>query len=118
MNLREISSDVALSSIILANRDDHGTNDAKIQTEYFYAEIPSAGGKSIHRFLYVPQTTNSNPTRVIPPVQLGRQVLAAVLKQPDLAHWKACVVDQDKETEMSVAFRESFANYDALFRTT
>lgn len=45
------------------------------------------------------------------PLQFGREVLAQVLEKPDLAHWKACVQETDKETELTAAFRESIAPY-------
>jgi hypothetical protein len=41
------------------------------------------------------------------PLQFGREVLAAVLGKPELAHWKSCVVDKEQEAEVAGAFRKS-----------
>ena len=97
--LREMNSDLALSSVLKNNDgDEEGDMDG-----YFYAEIPTTG-KEYKRFLY----TSKQSSRVMVPLQFGREVLAAVLGKPELAHWKSCVVDQDQEAEIAAAFRESF----------
>jgi hypothetical protein len=123
MNLRELSSDVQLATILSSaassNGDDDG-EDGNDELGYFYAEVPSVGN-TIHRFLYTAKARavendrqrggSSSSRSVIPSVQFGREALAAVLNQPDLAHWKACVVDQEKETELATTFRQSFAQF-------
>ena len=43
-----------------------------------------------------------------PPVQLGRELAAFALDLPQKAHWKACVVSEQVETEMTMKFRDSF----------
>jgi diadenosine tetraphosphate (Ap4A) HIT family hydrolase len=98
-DLREISSDIPMHTIV-------GGEDG-----YFFAEIMTA--KTSERYLYsaaaATATTTAGPPRV--PLQFGREVLAAVLEQPDLAHWKSCVLDEDKEAEAAAEFRKSFAKY-------
>ena len=92
--LRQIQSDLSIGSMLSA--DD----------SYFYAEIVT--GTTRHRFLYKQPEDNDNSLTV--PLQFAREVLAAVLKDPKLAHWKACVVDKDEETKMASDFRKSFAS--------
>lgn len=114
MNLREISSDIPLATILSSSgssKDDEG------ETGYFYAEVPTTA-INVNRLLYTAKTKPSDSDRhgsssksIIPPVQFGREALAAVLNQPDLAHWKACLVDQEKETELATSFRQSFAKF-------
>lgn len=91
IELRETSSDVPMHSIV----GDNG---------YFFAEILSQ--RPAERYLY----SASAGTRV--PLQFGREVLAAVLEKPGLAHWKSCVLDEEKEASVAAAFRESFAKYE------
>ena len=65
---------------------------------YFYAEV---GGK---RLLYKIRQGDHSNAKV--PVQFGREVLASVVGNADLAHWKACEVDKEKEEELATKFRE------------
>jgi hypothetical protein len=54
MNLRELSSDVQLATILSAASSSHGDDDDEDGTDelgYFYAEVPTVGN-AIHRFLY------------------------------------------------------------------
>jgi len=96
--LKELNSDLALSAM--------ASDDEKEDGGYFYAEVPITS-KECKRFLYKAQP---NVGAVIP-LQFGREVLASVLEKPDLAHWKACVLDEEKETELTAAFRDSFAPF-------
>lgn len=96
MDLREVNSDVALSAILSDSDDDDG---------YFYAEIP-VSGMDFKRFLY---RSRSGGGGVRVPLQFGREILAAVYENPDLAHWKSCVVDAKQEAEIAKQFRDSFA---------
>jgi diadenosine tetraphosphate (Ap4A) HIT family hydrolase len=93
MDLREINSDLGLSALL--NSDDE--NDGG----YFYAEIPVTGTE-FKRYLYKVHPGSRNV-----PLQLGREVVAAVLKKPELAHWKSCVLDKEQETEIAAALRKS-----------
>lgn len=93
-DLRSIQSDLGISSVIKS----HSGDDA----QYFFAEIRTRS--QAHRFLY--QHTPGGPTGV--PLQFAREVLAAVLHNPKLAHWKSCVVDKDQEAQLARAFRDSF----------
>jgi diadenosine tetraphosphate (Ap4A) HIT family hydrolase len=93
MQLRELNSDLGLASVL--NSDDE--NDGG----YFYAEIPG-GGNEFKRYLHKANTES----RTVP-LQFGREVLAAVLGKPELAHWKSCVVDKDQEAEIAAAFRKA-----------
>jgi len=99
MDLREINSDVGLRAILSSSDDDDDAGG------YFYAEVP-VGGSECKRFLY--KATATSTTSSVP-LQFGREVLAAVLGKPELAHWKSCVVDQDQEASIATDFRESFA---------
>lgn len=99
-DLRELNSDLALAAMT-SDEDDGG---------YFYAEVPISR-KENKRFLYRAKAEEGQRGTVVP-LQFGREVLASVLDEPNLAHWKACVLDQEKETELANAFRESFAKSD------
>jgi diadenosine tetraphosphate (Ap4A) HIT family hydrolase len=87
--LREINSDLGLQALT--------------QEGYFYAEIISTHTK---RFLHPAEESS----RV--PLQFGREVLAVVMDRPELAHWKACVLDKEKEQELALEFRKSFETYE------
>lgn len=100
-DLKELNSDLALSAFV--------SNDDEDDEGYFYAEVP-VSAKECKRFLYKAKTMEGQ-RRTVPSVQFGREVLATVLEKPDFAHWKACVVDEEKETEIADAFRESSAKY-------
>lgn len=93
MQLRELNSDLGLKSVL--NSDDE--NDGG----YFYAEIPT-GGTEYKRYVH-----KAHADSKAVPLQFGREVLAAVLGKPELAHWKSCVVDKDQEAEIAAAFRKS-----------
>jgi hypothetical protein len=43
------------------------------------------------------------------PLQFGREVLAAVAGNA-VGRWKACVVSQEKEEELALAFRKSLGS--------
>jgi diadenosine tetraphosphate (Ap4A) HIT family hydrolase len=96
-DLRELNSDLALGA--MTNDEDDGG--------YFYAEVPISR-KENKRFLHKAKVEEGQRGAVVP-LQFGREVLASVLDEPNLAHWKACVLDQEKETELANAFRETFA---------
>ena len=98
-DLRELNSDLALRAMT-SDEGDGG---------YFYAEIPISS-KENKRFLYTAKGEEDRGGAVVP-LQFGREVLASVLEEPNLAHWKACVLDQEKETNLANAFRESFAKW-------
>lgn len=91
-NLKELNSDVGL-----AGMSERG---------YFYAEIPFSKSEP-KRFLYRAVDGASVP------LQFGREVLASVLDNPDLAHWKACVLNEQEEISLAAKFRESFSKYEA-----
>ncbi|KAL7472403.1 hypothetical protein ACHAXS_012810 [Conticribra weissflogii] len=106
--LKEITSDLGLNAL-----EDDWSNG------YFYAEIPlPGGGNEFRRFIYRAGEgggANGNGGgsggggggRGHVPLQFGREVLAEVMGKPDVAQWKACVVNQEKEEEMTVEFRKS-----------
>ncbi|KAG7365860.1 CwfJ domain containing protein [Nitzschia inconspicua] len=91
-DLRVIQSDLGVKTML--SKDD----------SYFYAEIRTRSQN--YRFFYRHDAGDQHATSV--PLQFAREVLAAVLKNPKLAHWKACVVDKEQETELAANFRESF----------
>lgn len=90
-DLRNIQSDLTMASMI-------STEDS-----YFYAEIRTPS--QTHRFLH----KQDQEEKSLVPLQFAREVLASVLQNPKLAHWKSCVVDKDEETKMAASFRDSFA---------
>ena len=103
-DLREINSDIGLAAMVSDDSEDDGG--------YFYAEVPFSRNE-FKRFLYKAQPTGEEDRRgQTVPLQFGREVLASVMDKPELAHWKACVLDEEKETELANAFRDSFAKYD------
>mmetsp|Transcript_30100 Transcript_30100/g.62929 ORF Transcript_30100/g.62929 Transcript_30100/m.62929 type:complete len:106 (-) Transcript_30100:491-808(-) len=89
IDIREITSDLAMTALV--------GNDG-----YFYAEIMS--GRNKKRFLH-----KTSGGKAVVPLQFGREILAAVLGKPELAHWKSCVASQEEETKVAAEFRESFA---------
>eukprot|EP00970_Alexandrium_tamarense_P009561 scaffold1917_cov196-Alexandrium_tamarense.AAC.22 len=100
--LKEITSDLGLNAL----EDDWSGG-------YFYAEIPlPGGGNEFRRFIYRAGdagdgNNNCGGRKGTVPLQFGREVLAEVMGNPDIAQWKACVVSQQKEEEMTIAFRNS-----------
>eukprot|EP00980_Cylindrotheca_fusiformis_P027221 scaffold19424_cov142-Cylindrotheca_fusiformis.AAC.5 len=90
--LRSIESDLGITAMI-SSKDS-----------YFYAEIVTQSHR--HRFLYKHDPDAS--TSVVP-LQFAREVLASVLKNPKLAHWKSCVLEKEKESELASDLRSSFA---------
>ncbi|KAL3943881.1 MAG: hypothetical protein SGBAC_002039 [Bacillariaceae sp.] len=90
--LRPIESDLGIDTMVSA--DD----------SYFYAEIVTQSHS--HRFLY--KHNDDSPKSVVP-LQFAREVLASVLKDPKLAHWKSCVLEKEKESEMASELRSSFS---------
>ncbi|EEC44471.1 predicted protein [Phaeodactylum tricornutum CCAP 1055/1] len=95
MQLRELTSDLALAAMFTDEDNEGG---------YFYAEIPLAG-TDFKRFLYKADGQGQTP------LQFGREVIAAVLGKPSLAHWKSCLLDREEETAMASLFRESFEKF-------
>lgn len=91
-DLRVIQSDLGVKAIL--EKDD----------SYFYSEIRTAS--HVYRFLYRRAAAEKKSSSV--PLQFAREVLASVLNNPKLAHWKACVVDKDQETKLAADFRTSF----------
>ena len=93
-DLRDMQSDLTIASMITK------------KDSYFYAELHTK--TQSHRFLYKQQEDSGNSSSVVP-LQFAREVLASVLQNPKLAHWKACVVDKEQESKLATDFRESFA---------
>lgn len=82
ITFQELNTDLPIQSVL---------DDADC---YFYAHLP-------HTRLLAKQSNV--------PLQFGREVLAAVRGQPELAHWKSCLLDAEQEAELATKFRESFA---------
>ena len=95
IDMRELSADLPLSTVL--SRDDAGYG-------YFYAELPSADG-GMRRYMYM------SDGRTAVPLQFGREVVAAALGKPELAHWKSSVVSREKEAELASSLRESLSKY-------
>jgi diadenosine tetraphosphate (Ap4A) HIT family hydrolase len=91
-DLRTIESDLGITAMISS------------EDSYFYAEIVTQSHR--HRFLY--KHDDDASTSVVP-LQFAREVLASVLKNPKLAHWRSCVVEKEKESELASDLRSSFA---------
>jgi diadenosine tetraphosphate (Ap4A) HIT family hydrolase len=107
IEIREINTDVGLHALLNGNDEDDGQSDGG----YFYAEIPMLG-RQFKRFLYRAKArapTVSGRDRSGIPLQLGREVVALVLEDPKLAHWRTCILEEEAETAMAISFRESFA---------
>ena len=98
IDLREVNSDLGLKALL---SDEEGES-----TGYFYAETPIEGSQ-YKRFLYKRSGTSGRGTV---PLQFGREILAAVLGKPELAHWKSCVLDKQEEKATATAFRNSFSS--------
>jgi hypothetical protein len=107
LDIREINTDLGLDVLLNANDNDvDGTSDGG----YFYAEI-SILGRDSKRFIHRVKT--STPTlhgrdRSGVNMQFGREVLALVLEDPKIAHWRSCEVTPEEEATMAAKFRESF----------
>ena len=97
--LKEITSDLDLTA--LGGDWSHG---------YFYAEIPLAGSNDFRRFINRASGEGKEMSNVHVPLQFGREVLAAVAGNADMGWWKACVVSQEKEEELALAFRKSLGS--------
>ena len=103
--LKEITSDLGLNAL----EDDWSDG-------YFYAEIPlPGGGNEFRRFIYragdgKSDNNGGGGSRGHVPLQFGREVLAEVMGNSDIAQWKACVVSQEKEEELTGEFRKSLGN--------
>jgi hypothetical protein len=97
--LREIQNPEMSVNTILKNDDE--------LDGYFYAEIPF-GPNDVKRYLYKYNAKNTGTKFV--PLQFGREVLASVAKNPNLATWKNCVLTKEQEEEYATDFRKSFAN--------
>jgi hypothetical protein len=91
VNLKELLSDLQMSVVA--------------EDEYFFAEILSENVSK--RFLH---NIRDGPSV---PLQFGREVLAAVLDLPKLAHWKSSVLSTEEEIECALKFRASFSPYES-----
>jgi diadenosine tetraphosphate (Ap4A) HIT family hydrolase len=105
--LRPIQSDLGIEALMKMNGDNNNEEDS----QYFYAEIRTR--RQSYRFLYQhnddkDHVDDGSRRRSVVPLQFAREVLAAVLKNPKLAHWKSCVVDKEQEAQLATDFRESF----------
>jgi hypothetical protein len=102
--LRELQNpDISVTNI-LKNADEDGL------VGYFYAEVPFGENGDIKRFLYS-ALDQGNGSKKIVPLQFGREVLATVLEDDNLAHWKGCVKSTEVEEEYTQAFRKAFEKY-------
>jgi diadenosine tetraphosphate (Ap4A) HIT family hydrolase len=106
IDIREINTDVGLHALFNENDDERQSDGG-----YFYAEIPMLG-RQVKRFLYRAKArspTASGRDRSGVSMQLGREIVALVLEDPKLAHWRSCLLEEEAETAMAASFRESFA---------
>ena len=92
--LKEITGELSLHAL----EDDWSEG-------YFYAEVPlPGGGDEFRRFIY-----RAGDESGTVPLEFGRMVLAEVMGNPQIRQWKACVVSQEKETELAAEFRMSLS---------
>mmetsp|Transcript_907 Transcript_907/g.1403 ORF Transcript_907/g.1403 Transcript_907/m.1403 type:complete len:766 (-) Transcript_907:89-2386(-) len=98
--LREIQNPDINTTTILRNDDD--------LDGYFYAEIFE--GNDTKRFLYK-LNAEDKLTKMVP-VEFGRTVLASVMKAPNLASWKGCVLSKETEEEYTAKYRQSYEDFD------
>ena len=113
--LKEVNTELSVKALL----DDEENGDVG----YFYAEVPFAGGTGYRRLICTTSASsapepdeNSGKTgrrnmRSVVPLQFGREVVAQVLGKPELAEWKACVVNEDEETELACKIRDSLSKY-------
>ena len=97
--LKEITGEIPLSSL-----DDDWSEG------YFYAEVPLPGGGDDYRRYLYRVADGGNGSKSFVPIQFGREVLAEVMNNPDVAQWKACVVSKEREEEWTNQFRESLSD--------
>lgn len=93
--------------------------------EYFYCELPIAtddngstgvsGGPAVsslmvkyRRFVFVREEVS----HVRFPMQLGVELAAAILGQPERGHWKHCLLEEDEEVKLTDTFRDLFSPFD------
>ena len=96
-------------------KDQEDDEESSSLLGYFYAQIVTYSSSSSsdrttrtvtnRRFLYKHVSTNNDDNTIIVPVQFGREVVATVLDQPNLANWKNCTVSQQEE-ENTIQFRK------------
>ena len=99
--MKEIqNSDISLGTILKNSVDD----DSEV-CGYVFMEV---GEK---RFLYKFKSEN-HQKRIQIPIEFGREVLASVLEDPNLAQWKGCVLPRKEEEETCAEFRKLFEKYE------
>ncbi|CAM9534173.1 unnamed protein product [Chrysoparadoxa australica] len=93
---------------------DDGADLAVLLSEgqYFYAEMPGVDPGSTCRMLYkIPEGARGRDSRALP-LQFGRDVAASLLGMPERAHWKACAISKEQETDAAETFKEAFKGLD------
>ncbi len=97
--VREIQNpDISITALLKNDDDLDG---------YFYIEIPFDGREQIKRFLYKYKSEDKDTK--LPNVQFGREILASVLENPEIASWKNCVLPKEQEEEQANEFNKSIA---------
>ena len=103
---RELQNpDISVTSI-LKNSDEDELGG------YFYAEVPFGENGDFKRFIYTSVEKEGGARRRSVPLQFGREVLAAVMGNENLAHWKGCVLSTETEEKYTQSFREKFGKYE------
>lgn len=104
--LRELQNpDISITTILKNTDEDELVG-------YFYAEVPFGDNGDIKRFLYTALEQEGRVDRKQIPLQFGREILASVLGDENLSHWKGCVLSNEVEAEYTDSFRKSFAKYE------
>ena len=81
--------------------------------EYFYAELPGETQYSVTRLVcFVKREGEAEGVAAKSvPLQFGRDVAARLLMMPGRAHWKACLLNKDSETDARDDLAAAFAEY-------
>lgn len=104
--LRELQNPDFSVTNILKNADEENL------LGYFYAEVSLTEG-NLKRYLYMAlDQGHVKDSRKQVSLQFGREVLATVLGNEDIADWKRCVMSKELEEEYTQAFRSSFSKYE------
>ena len=113
IDIRELQNPEINVTSLLKNAEDDGLSG------YFYCEVPFGENGDFKRFLYTATDegeqnggyVGGGSSRKHIPLQFGREILASVMGDNNLAHWKGCVLSREIEEEYTESFRKSFDSY-------
>mmetsp|Transcript_24988 Transcript_24988/g.38196 ORF Transcript_24988/g.38196 Transcript_24988/m.38196 type:complete len:624 (+) Transcript_24988:2-1873(+) len=113
IDIRELQNPEISVTSLLKNAEDDGLSG------YFYCEVPFGENGDFKRFLYTATDEGEQnggyggggSSRKHIPLQFGREIVASVMGDDNLAHWKGCVLSREIEEEYTESFRKSFDSY-------